>query len=173
VTGARASAAALAAALLAAVGCASPPASPSVPPAGAAAPPATAGPPPASEPAPAVVDDDPPPPPPDAGTVTIKLVADARRQAHVFWGRKDLGVAPLEVKRPRGSGPIDLLVVAPGALPLHTRAFTDRDETLALRLYGDKEATGMLGWTPSPEPAATSASTPATTTRRDDKPHRR
>ena len=44
----------------------------------------------------------------DADTVTIKLIADARRQAHVYWGRKDLGVAPLEIVRPRGSAPLDL-----------------------------------------------------------------
>ncbi len=107
-------------------------------------------------PPPPVPSDDPPeaalPAPSTGETVTIKLVADARRQAHVFWGRKDLGVAPLEISRPRGSGPLDVLVVAPGALPLHTRLFTDRNETLALRLYSDKEASGLLGWT-APEPA--------------------
>ena len=107
-------------------------------------------------PAPPSPTDDPPEPalpaPSTGETVTIKLLADARRQAHVFWGRKDLGVAPLEISRPRGSGPLDVLVVAPGALPLHTRLFTDRSETLALRLYGEKEASGLLGWT-APEPA--------------------
>jgi nucleoid-associated protein YgaU len=85
----------------------------------------------------------------DAGTVTIKLLADARRQARVFWGRKDLGVAPLEIVRPRGSGPLDLIVQAPGYLPLHTRVFTDRDDTLSLRLYTDVEATGLPGFSPA------------------------
>jgi hypothetical protein len=78
--------------------------------------------------------------------VTLKLVAEAAKKAHVFWGRKDLGVAPLEIHRPRGSGPLDLLVVAPGYLPLHTRAFTERDETLALRLYDAEGARGLLGY---------------------------
>jgi hypothetical protein len=77
--------------------------------------------------------------------VTIKLLADASRKAHVFWGRKDLGLAPLEIRRPRGSGPLDLLVIAPGFLPLHTRAFTDRDDTLSLRLYDEAAAGGLLG----------------------------
>jgi hypothetical protein len=98
-------------------------------------------------------DEPPPTAPANTETVTIKLVAEARRQAHVFWGRKDLGVAPLEITRPRGSGPLDLLVLAPGALPLHTRVFTDRNDTLALRIYGEKEGTGLLGWTPSETPA--------------------
>ena len=77
--------------------------------------------------------------------VTLKLVADANRKAHVFWGRKDLGVAPLEIRRPRGSGPLDLVFVAPGFLPLHTRAFTDHDETLSVRLYDEEAASGLLG----------------------------
>ena len=77
--------------------------------------------------------------------VTIKILADGRRHAHVLWGRKDLGVAPLEVKRPRGSGPLDLVISAEGYLPLHTRVFTDHDETLPVRLYSEDEAAGLLG----------------------------
>jgi len=77
--------------------------------------------------------------------VTLKLLADANRKAHVFWGRRDLGVAPLEIRRPRGSGPLDLLFVAPGFLPLHTRAFTDHDETLSVRLYDEEAASSLLG----------------------------
>ena len=85
-------------------------------------------------------------PGPAAGPqVTLKLLADANRKAHVFWGRKDLGVAPLEIRRPRGSGPLDLLFVAPGFLPLHTRAFTDHDETLSVRLYDEEAASSLLG----------------------------
>jgi hypothetical protein len=96
---------------------------------------------------------------PDAApeTVTIKLIADQRKQAHVFWGRKDLGVAPLELTRPRGSGPLDLLVMADGYLPLHTRVFTDRNETLALRLYAPAEASGLPGYSP-PAPSSTAKS---------------
>ena len=86
----------------------------------------------------------------DAGTVKIKLVVDARRQAHVIWGRKDLGVAPLEIVRPRGSGPLDLTVQAPDCLPLHTRVFTDRDDTLSLRLYTEREASGLPGYSAPP-----------------------
>jgi hypothetical protein len=91
---------------------------------------------------------------PTSDTVTIKLVVDPARKARVFWGRKDLGLAPLEVQRPRGSGPLDLIVVAPGALPLHTRVFTDRDDRLALRLYAESEAPNLLGYRP-PEAAPT------------------
>ena len=94
---------------------------------------------------------------PGGPEVTIKLLADANRKAHVFWGRKDLGLAPLEIRRPRGSGPLDLLVIAPGFLPLHTRAFTDRDDTLSLRLYDEEAARGLLG-----HPIATDSRRPST-----------
>jgi hypothetical protein len=97
-----------------------------------------------------VVDDDDRGPAPTAGAardkVTIKLSVDAHWKAHVFWGRKDLGVAPLQIDRPRGSGPLDLLIVADGALPLHTRVFTDRDNGLSVRLYAESEAPGLLGY---------------------------
>jgi hypothetical protein len=88
---------------------------------------------------------------PTSEMVSIKLTADPARKARVFWGRKDLGLAPLELKRPRGSGPVDLVVVAPGALTLHTRAYTDRDDKLALRFYAEKDGPGLLGYHAGPE----------------------
>ena len=96
---------------------------------------------------------------PTSETVTIKLVADPARKARVSWGRKDLGFAPLELQRPRGSGPLDLVVVAPGALTLHTRVYTDRDDKLALRLYAESDAPNVLGYhAPVETPTKTGAS---------------
>jgi len=116
---------------------------------------------PAPPPPPPLPDDlepEPEPVPASTETVTIKLIAEARRQARVTWGRKDLGVAPLEIVRPRGSAPLDLLIVAPGYLPLRTRVFTDRNDVLALRLYTEREASVLPGFSsnrdkaPSPTP---------------------
>jgi hypothetical protein len=90
---------------------------------------------------------------PRSDTVKIKVIVDARRQAHVTWGRKDFGVAPLEIQRPRNSGPLDLIVVAPGYLPLHARALTDRDDVLSLRVYSAAEAPQLLGYRPEAVPA--------------------
>ncbi len=90
---------------------------------------------------------------PTSDTVTIKLVADPQRKARVFWGRKDLGLAPLELQRPRGSGPLDLIVVTPGMLTLHTRVFTDRDDKLALHLYGEGDGPTILGYRADADPA--------------------
>ncbi|HVU50815.1 MAG TPA: hypothetical protein VHL80_09020, partial [Polyangia bacterium] len=106
--------------------------------------------------------EEPPEENPTSETVTIKLVVDPQRKARVAWGRKDLGFAPLELQRPRDSGPLDLLVTAPGALPLHTRVYTDRDDKLALRLYAESEAPSMLGYhAPALNPTKTSTSADA------------
>ena len=89
-------------------------------------------------------------------TVKIKVLGAEKRMAHVFWGRKDLGVAPLEIARPRNSGPLDLVVIAPGYLPFHARAFTDRDDLVSVRLYTATEAPQLLGYRASEVPAARS-----------------
>ena len=138
-------------------------------------PPAPPPPPPPAAPPPAVAapeaplpDEEPEPltPDPARGEVTIKLLADANRKAHVLWGRKDFGAAPLEIRRPRGSGPMDLTVVAAGALPLHTRVFTDKDETLSLRLYDEDSARGLLGYRSFSLPTSTGFTQNAGTFRR-------
>jgi hypothetical protein len=151
--------AALLLAVAATVACRRPPAS------GASAAAVSASPPPSSaprRPAPAAapVDDlvvEEPESNPTSETVTIKLVADPARKARVFWGRKDLGLAPLELQRPRGSGPLDLVVVTPGALTLHTRVFTDRDDKLALRLVAESDAPTLLGYHAPVEPSVSGA----------------
>jgi hypothetical protein len=85
---------------------------------------------------------------PTSEKVKIKLVAWPV-DAEVFWGAKKIGVAgknPLELERPRASGPVDLVARAQGYLPFHTRVFTDRDEKLTIRLVRIEDAAGLLGY---------------------------
>jgi hypothetical protein len=107
---------------------------------------------------------------PWSDTIKVKVLVAERRQAHVFWGRKDFGVAPLEIERPRNSGPLDLVVIAPGYLPYHARAFTDRDDTISVHLYSAAEAPQLLGYraseVPAPSASAPSATTPASNSNR-------
>jgi len=84
-------------------------------------------------------------------TVTITLSVDPPKRARVLWGAKDLGLAPLEIRRPRGSGPLDLELRAPGFLTWHTRAFTDRNERIAIRMLPEAEAPRVLGYRPPPD----------------------
>lgn len=78
--------------------------------------------------------------------VTLKLAVDPPKLAHVFWGVKDLGLAPLELQRPRGSGPLDLVVRAPGYLAHHTRVFTDRNDRLAIHLAPESDGARYFGY---------------------------
>ncbi|HEX4404999.1 MAG TPA: hypothetical protein VH560_09235 [Polyangia bacterium] len=138
-----------------------------------AQPAAPAGP-PAAPPTPSSPDDlvaETPESNPNSETVTIKLVSEQARKAHVFWGRKDLGLAPLELQRPRGSGPLDLVVVTPGALTLHTRVFTDRDDKLALRFYAVADAPTMLGYRADDDPALKPPKNPEENAKRKVRAH--
>jgi hypothetical protein len=83
---------------------------------------------------------------PRSEMITVRLLVDPPKRAHVFWGQKDLGTAPIEIQRPRGSGPLDLLLRAPGYLTFHTRAFTDRDDKVTIHLVPESEAPRMFGY---------------------------
>lgn len=71
-------------------------------------------------------------------TVRIVLKVFPPNRATVHWGKKNLGLikpkAPLIIQRPRDSGPMDLLVRADGCVPVHTRAYTFTDSTVAVRV---------------------------------------
>lgn len=114
----------------------------------------------------------PPPPPARApedpapvDLVTIHVLVDPPQRAHVVWGVKDFGLGPVDIRRPRGSGPLDLLVRAPGYLTLHTRAFTDRDNTLSVHLVPEAEAPRFAGYRP-PAPTVTTHAAPPAASRR-------
>jgi hypothetical protein len=94
-----------------------------------------------------------------ADLVTIHVLVEPPQRAHVIWGAKDFGLGPLDIRRPRGSGPLDLLVHAPGYLTLHTRAFTDRDNTLSVRLVPEAEAPRFPGYR-APSPSVTGHAPP-------------
>lgn len=70
--------------------------------------------------------------------------------AEVFWGVKRLGVVkraePLEIVRPKHSGPMDLVIRAAGFVPHHTRLFTDRDDRVTIDLVRPSAAPGLVEW---------------------------
>jgi len=83
----------------------------------------------------------PPGPGPDPSAVTpaappskIKIVIRSTPRTAVSWGRKQLGVTPVTLERPRDSGPVDLVLRASGYFPLHTRAYTVKNDVIGVRL---------------------------------------
>jgi hypothetical protein len=104
---------------------------------------------------------------PRSQTVKLKLGISPAVRATVHWGRKRLaetkpGDMTVELERPRGSGPLDLVVRADGFLPHHLRLFTDRDDRLSLRLVRPEESHALLGYKGprSPDPTAPPAAEP-------------
>jgi hypothetical protein len=102
--------------------------------------------------------------------VTIRLLVEPSKRAHVFWGAKDFGLAPLELRRPRGSGPLDLVLRAPGFLTLHTRVFTDRDNSLSIHLVPEAEASRFPGYQSPEAPAHAKSAAVSSVKRREERP---
>jgi hypothetical protein len=90
---------------------------------------------------------------PRSETVKLKLAISPSVRATVQWGRKRLaetrpGEMTVDLERPRGSGPLDLVIRADGYLPHHVRLFTDRNDRLSVRLSRPEEARSLLGYKP-------------------------
>lgn len=88
---------------------------------------------------------------PFSETVTLRITVSPPVKAIVMWGAKQLakltpGNMEAEVKRPRGSGPVDLEIRADGYLPHHTRLYADREDKVNVRLYRVEDASGLLGF---------------------------
>jgi hypothetical protein len=85
-------------------------------------------------------------PAPQGEQVTLFVTTQPRVKAKVMWGRKNLGVTPLHLQRPRDSGPLDLIIVAEGYVPVHTRMYTFADDKLAVRLTKVDEKKALFGY---------------------------
>ncbi len=92
-----------------------------------------------------------------APTVRILFQTVPPRRARVKWGRKLLGIIrgsrPLVVVRPRDSGPMDVVILANGYLPVHTRAYTFTNSRVAVRLTPPEEENTLFGYKQEPPPA--------------------
>jgi hypothetical protein len=85
---------------------------------------------------------------PTKATITFQTMPPAN--ATVFWGNTKLGrikpQRPLVVVRPRDSGPLDVMIRAPGFLPVQTRAHTFGDTRLAVKLTRVEEKSTLFGY---------------------------
>ena len=108
--------------------------------------PPPAAPPPGATPATPVAPAVPQPPSPN---VQIVFVTVPPANATVTWGKTRLGRTAgrgLVVTRPRDSGPLDVVVRAPGFLPVHTRAHTFGDHRVSVKLTRLEEINTLLGY---------------------------
>ncbi|MDB4965586.1 MAG: hypothetical protein JWN44_1275 [Myxococcales bacterium] len=108
--------------------------------------------------------------PPKPLPTKIKIIVRSNPpKATVFWGKKNLGITPVTLERPRDSGPVDLIVRNDGYFPIHTRAYTFRNDGFTVKmtkledrmtLFGAKQPVEPLPGTPGApgsesEPGAT------------------
>ena len=118
----------------------------------AATPPSAAGSPAATAPAaaPASAGAPAPPPEPPKDTARIVFTTVPLTNATVTWGKTRLGVISpsqsLVIVRPRDSGPLDVMVRAPGYLPVQTRAHTFADTRIVVKLTKPDQTQTLVGY---------------------------
>jgi hypothetical protein len=87
---------------------------------------------------------------PPSTEARITFVTIPGTNATVKWGKKLLGrITPkqaLVVVRPRDSGPLDVVVSAPGYLPVTTRAHTFADSKVTVKLTTPENKNTLLGY---------------------------
>ena len=92
----------------------------------------------------------PPKPPQDPLRARITFSTIPPTNAKVVWGKKTLGVItsrqPLTVIRPRDTGPLDVMVYAPGFLPVQTRAHTFEDTQIIVKLTTPENMPTLWGY---------------------------
>jgi PEGA domain len=97
------------------------------------------------------------PPRPKPARVRI-VVRSNPPKALVSWGKKKLGPTPVILDRPRESGPMDFIVRSQGYFPIHTRAYTFKNDTVWVKLTKLSDKMTLFGAKqelvePSPSPA--------------------
>lgn len=92
----------------------------------------------------------PPKPPQDSQRARITFSTIPPTNAKVVWGRQTLGTItsrqPLTVIRPRDTGPLDVMVYAPGFLPVQTRAHTFEDTQIIVKLTTPENQSTLWGY---------------------------
>lgn len=78
----------------------------------------------------------------------VKLGVNTRPnvKARVYFGRKLLGTTPLKFRRKHDSGPLDLVVRAPGYVTVNTRLYTYKDKVITVRLTRLEEQSKIYGY---------------------------
>lgn len=88
--------------------------------------------------------------PADPTKVQVVFATMPPSHATVRWGKALLGKIkprqPLVITRPRDSGPLDVVIRAPGYLPVQTRAHTFSDTRLLVKLTPLDQKSTLLGY---------------------------
>lgn len=83
---------------------------------------------------------------PGTPTVTLGVRVTPAVRATVTWGRVALGETPVSLPFPRDSGPVDIVVRAPGYLTTHTRLNTFASDSVTVKLVPEAEKKTVFGF---------------------------
>ena len=83
---------------------------------------------------------------PGTPTVTLGVRVTPAVRATVTWGRVALGETPVSLPFPRDSGPVDIVVRAPGYLTTHTRLNTFASDSVTVKLVPETEKKTVFGF---------------------------
>lgn len=91
-----------------------------------------------------------PPIPPGRAAITLSIRAinalNAKVPARVMWGRRLLGETPLNLPWPADSGPVDIVVAAPGYVSVHTRLYTFASDKVLVKMVDDEGKKALFGY---------------------------
>lgn len=81
-------------------------------------------------------------------TLSVRTInaANVKVPAKVMWGRRLIGETPLSVPWPADSGPVDIVVQAPGHVPVHTRLYTFADDKVVVKMVDDEGKKTLFGY---------------------------
>jgi hypothetical protein len=92
----------------------------------------------------------------------VKIAVRASPKAAVTWGKKALGMTPLVLERPQGSGPLDLVLRANGHFPVHVRLYAHRDDKVDVKLTRLSDRMTLFGAKKDQAPPPPTDETPVT-----------
>ena len=83
--------------------------------------------------------------PPPKIKIIVRVGKGGPDKPLVFWGKKKLGETPVTLERPRDSGPVDLVVRGEGYFPVHTRAYTFKNDVLYVHMTKLEDRMTLFG----------------------------
>jgi len=66
--------------------------------------------------------------------------------AQVYHGRELLGTTPLSLSWPKNTGALDLVVSAPGHIPVNTRLYTYKSDNLTVKMFREDQGHLVFGF---------------------------
>jgi hypothetical protein len=78
--------------------------------------------------------------------VELSVRTDPGVTAQVYHGKELLGTTPLSLTWPKNTGALDLVISAPGHIPVNTRLYTYKSDKLTVKMFKDTQSHLVFGY---------------------------